>query len=163
MSKSHLISPLTDRGMTYWQMLHMWVSRGTFLCKLHTNLLCFQEHVKLKFWDVSVMEGAGDHTHSRHSMSVWQNAISVCCISPQEPMRESLSSIIHKLGGEACGLGHVLRWCSVVVPLLWLSVALIIYSTVIPTSCEGSIKCHSHWHSDFVEAKRPEVTYFSDT
>ncbi len=72
---------------------------------IHINLLCFQEHVKLKFCDVSVMEGAGDHTHSRHSMSVWQTHRSVCYMSPQGPMRESLSSIIHKLGWEALQFG----------------------------------------------------------
>lgn len=62
------------------------------------------------------------------------------------------------LEGKPCGLGHVLRWCSVIAPFLWLSVALIIYITVILTSCEGSITwqwfCRSkatrshlfHWH-----------------
>lgn len=70
--------------------------------------------------------------------------LSAACL-PEGPWGSRYHPSYTNLEGKPCGLGHMLRWCSVVVPLLRLSVALIIYSIVIPKPCEGGIKCHSHW------------------
>lgn len=70
-----------------------------------------------------VMEGTGDRTHSRHSMSVWQTHRSVRCVSPRGQMRESLSTIIHKLEEEALRFGTCAQWLFHVFDYLclWLS------------------------------------------
>lgn len=83
-------------------------------------------------------DGGHWRPHAQPAQHVGMTDAQICLLHVSLRADEGVI-INHHLEGKPCGLGHVLRWCSVVVPLLWLSLSLIIYSTEIPTSFEGSL------------------------